>query len=371
VSRPKQDAGRSTIYKGNDGRWHGRVTMGLNDEGRTERRHVASTTRQRVVERVRVLEKARDEGGLVKLPEHWTVAAWLEHWLENISRPFVKRSTYEGYRAAVRVHLIPALGQHRLSALRPEHLERLYVRMLKLRTRRGTTMTPGRVHQVHRTVRAALNEAVRRGHIRQSPAELAKAPTADDHEVVPYSVDEIRRIFTTATNHRNGTRWVVALALGLRQGEALGLQWGDVDWSRAVLTIRRSRTLPRYAHGCDPSCGRKYAGHCPDRVDDRPTTDTTKSRAGRRVVPLPQRSSSCCERTPSTRRRSARRPRSCGWTRGGSSPRRPEHRSTPARTGTRGSAFSLRPACVTDGSTTRGTRPPQCSCCSACTSGRS
>lgn len=287
MSRPKQDAGRSTIYKGNDGRWHGRVTMGLNDEGRTERRHVASTTRQRVVERVRVLEKARDEGGLVKLPEHWTVAAWLEHWLENISRPFVKRSTYEGYRAAVRVHLIPALGQHRLSALRPEHLERLYVRMLKLRTRRGTTMTPGRVHQVHRTVRAALNEAVRRGHIRQSPAELAKAPTADDHEVVPYSVDEVRRIFTTATNHRNGTRWVVALALGLRQGEALGLQWGDIDWTRAVLTIRRSRTRPRYTHGCDPSCGHKYAGHCPDRVDDRPTTDTTKSRAGRRVVPLP------------------------------------------------------------------------------------
>ena len=62
-------------------------------------------------------------------------------------------------------------------------------------------------------------------------------------------------------------RWVIgviaavfALALGLRQGEALGLQWDDVDWTRSVLTIKRSRTRPRYEHRCQPHCGHKYAG---------------------------------------------------------------------------------------------------------------
>ena len=198
----------------------------------------------------------------------------------------MKQCTYGGYRAAVYVHLIPGLGQHRLSSPRPEHLERLYVRMLKIQTRRGTTMSPGRAHQVHRAVRTALNEAVRRGHIRRSPAEVAKTRTGEEHEVVPYSVEEVRRIFTAAGTRRNGTRWLVALALGLRQGEVLGLQWGDVEWDRAVLTVRRSRTRPRYTHGCKPSCGHKYAGHSPAR-DARPTTDSTKSRAGRRIVPLP------------------------------------------------------------------------------------
>jgi integrase len=60
------------------------------------------------------------------------------------------------YRAAVRVHLIPGIGRHRLASLRPEHLERLYVAMLKIQTRRGTLMSPGRVHQLHRTIRTAL-----------------------------------------------------------------------------------------------------------------------------------------------------------------------------------------------------------------------
>jgi integrase len=85
--------------------------------------------------------------------------SWLEYWLENVSRPFVKQSTYEGYRAAIRVHLIPGIGRHRLASLRPEHLERPYIAMLKIQTRRGTPMRPGRVHQVHRTIRTALNEA--------------------------------------------------------------------------------------------------------------------------------------------------------------------------------------------------------------------
>jgi integrase len=148
-------------------------------------------------------------------------------------------------------------------------------------------MSPGRVHQVHRTIRTALNEAVRRGHLARNPAEMAKTPLVNDYDVQPYTVDEVQQLFVAAQREPNGARWVFALALGLRQGEALGLQWGDVDWSRSVLTIKRSRTRPRYEHRCQPHCGHKYAGHCPNRVLSRPDFDTTKSRAGRRVVPLP------------------------------------------------------------------------------------
>jgi integrase len=117
---------------------------------------------------------------------------------------------------------------------------------------------------------------------------MAKTPPVNDYDVEPYTVDELQQLFIAAQQEPNGARWVFALALGLRQGEALGLQWGDVDWSRSVLTIKRSRTRPRYEHQCQPHCGHKYAGHCPNRVLSRPDVDTTKSRAGRRVVPLPE-----------------------------------------------------------------------------------
>ena len=106
-------------------------------------------------------------------------------------------------------------------------------------------------------------------------------------EVEPYTVDEVRLLLKAALERRNSARWAIALALGLRQGEALGLRWADVDLDAGTLFVRRGRLRPRWAHGCDGTCGRKFGGYCPDRVPLRDETADTKSRAGRRRIGLP------------------------------------------------------------------------------------
>ncbi len=272
--------GASSIYLGKDGYWHGRVTVGVRDDGRPDRRHVMGT-RADVTRKVRALEKQRDAGSVRKAGRTWTVEQWLTHWVEHIAAPFVRENTIAGYRVAVNVHLVPGLGKHRLDRLEPEHLEKLYVRMMKAGS------APATAHQAHRTLRAALNEAVRRGHLNGNPASLAKAPRLPESDVEPYSIDEIRLLLKSAMEGRNGARWAVALALGLRQGEALGLRWDDVDLDAGTLFVRRGRLRPRWEHGCDGTCGRRFGGHCPKRTALRDETSETKSRAGRRRIGLP------------------------------------------------------------------------------------
>jgi integrase len=284
----RQRNGQSSIYKGSDGYWHGRVTVGLRDNGSPDRRHVMSKSKAKVIAGVDELEKQRGDGTINRPGENWTVEKWLTFWLENIAGPFVGFETERGYRVAVSRHLIPGVGQHKLHKLRPEHLERLYITMLKKPTKGGTLTKPATAHQVHRTVRTALNEAVRRGYLGKNPALLAKAPRVVEEEIEPYTVDDVKRLLETALSRRNGARWAIALALGLRQGEALGLKWDDVDLEHATLRVRRSRVRPKYRHGCTvPQCGRKYAGYCPARVPIRPATGDTKSSAGRRIIGLP------------------------------------------------------------------------------------
>jgi integrase len=274
--------GESSIYQGADGRWHGRVTVGTLDNGKPDRRHVTGKTESIVKAKVRKLERERDNGQLRKAGEKWTVATWLTHWLENIATPNVRENTASGYRVAVTVHLIPGLGAHRLEKLTPEHIEKLTRRMQDNGSKAATA------HQTHRTLRTALNEAVRRGHLVKNPASLAKAPQLDDEEVEPYSVEEVQRLLVAAAETpRNGARWAIALALGLRQGEALGLKWPDVDLDKGALIVRRSRLRPKWRHGCSEPCGRKMGGHCPNRQPLRDETANTKSRAGRRRIGLP------------------------------------------------------------------------------------
>jgi integrase len=272
--------GASSIYLGKDGYWHGRVTVGVRDDGSPDRRHVMGT-RADVTRKVRALGKERDGGSVRKAGRTWTVEQWLTHWVENIAAPFVRENTIAGYRVAVNVHLVPGLGKHRLDRLEPEHLEKLYVRMMK------NGSAPATAHQAHRTIRTALNEAVRRGHLARNPAALAKAPRLPENDVEPYSVDEIRLLLQSALEGRNGARWAVALALGLRQGEALGLRWDDVDLDAGTLLVRRGRLRPRWEHGCGGTCKHKFGGYCPNRVALRDETAETKSRAGRRRIGLP------------------------------------------------------------------------------------
>lgn len=273
--------GRSSIYQGKDGYWHGRVTVGVRDDGKPDRRHVQAKTKAEVTAKVRDLEKLRDAGRVPKAGQRWTVATWLKHWIDNIAvPPHISENTHAGYRVDVEKHLTPGIGAHRLEKLAPEHLEKLYARMQR------DGLAAGTAHHVHRTIRNALNEAVRRGHLATNPALIAKAPKLTEEEPEPYDIEEVQRLLKVASGRRNGARWVIALALGLRQGEALGLQWPDVDLTKGLLRIRRGRLRPKYAHGCGDTCGRK-AGYCPQRRQVRPETGDTKSRAGKRVIGLP------------------------------------------------------------------------------------
>ncbi|MFI5522651.1 tyrosine-type recombinase/integrase [Streptomyces platensis] len=281
MAKNRQPNGASSIYLGKDGRWHGRVTVGVKDDGTPDRRHISRKTRSEATKAVRELERQRDSTGVCKAGQTWTVTTWLIHWVENIAAPNVGENTIDGYRVAVYHHLIPGLGAHRLEKLEPEHLERFYQKM------RANGSAAGTAHQAHRTVNTALNEAVRRRHLTTNPASIAKAPKLEEEEVEPYSLEEVQRLLAEAAKVRNTARWVIALALGLRQGEALGLKWEDVDFEAGVILVQRGRLRPRYKHGCGNRCGRK-PGYCPEKINIRRETKDTKTRAGKRPIGVPE-----------------------------------------------------------------------------------
>jgi integrase len=122
----KRASGESSIYRDDDGRWHGFVSMGQKENGRRDRRHVSGAKRADVVAKVRAIEAKRDAGMVDAAGRAPTVGEWLDHWLDNIASRKVRARTLESYRSTVRLHLRPGIGHHRLDRLQPEHLERLY-----------------------------------------------------------------------------------------------------------------------------------------------------------------------------------------------------------------------------------------------------
>jgi integrase len=93
----------------------------------------------------------------------------------------------------------------------------------------------------HRILSRALTVAVQRGHVARNVAALVDPPTQRQSDIATaLDLDEARAVLEAAAQVRNSARWTVALALGLRQSEALALQWKDVDLLNNTLTVRRS-----------------------------------------------------------------------------------------------------------------------------------
>ena len=159
--------------------------------------------------------------------------------------------TLADYRSKTRNWIVPLLGKHRLDRLTPEHLDTAYTLML----RRG--LSPSTVLKVHRILSRALRIAVRRGRISRNVATLVDAPAVAPNEIEPLTREEARRILDVAANKRNGARWSVALSLGIRQGEALGLRWSYVDLETGVIRAWFQVQGLAWRHGCDDphACG--------------------------------------------------------------------------------------------------------------------
>ena len=292
--RTPRGKGEGSIYEDwkQPGRWKASLDFGV-VAGRRVRKVRNARTKTEAGKLLKAMLAERDalaaETG--RTP---TVAGWMRTWLDICGRK-LRDQTVSGYEQYNRLYITPELGRLRLSALRVEHIEALYTSMDRAGKSSGT------VHSCHRILRASLNAATRRGLIRANPAALAEPGRLVVKEFEPLSAEEARAVLEAAQGRRNGARWSVALALGLRQGEALGLMWADVDLETGELWVRRSVHRSAWTHGCRVperctyvnSKGARVAAKrgtdCPKRVGGGYRMDQPKTAKSRRPLALSER----------------------------------------------------------------------------------
>ncbi|MFB8763811.1 tyrosine-type recombinase/integrase [Nocardiopsis alba] len=253
--RTRVPDGRSSIYfSPADGYWHGWVTMGLKNDGSPDRRHRMAKGEAAVTAKVQELEAIRDAGKPSKAGRAPTLAEWMTTYLETIL-PLRVRSgkmaprTLEDYESKARNWIIPLLGEHRVTLLRAEHIEEAYAQMFRER------LSQNSVIKVHAILSRALKVAVQRHVITQNPAALVELGSPEEAEIEPYSRAEARAILSAVRGRRNEARWAVALGLGVRQGEALGLRWKYVV--AVCPECHETKPFARAPETC-PECGSDF-----------------------------------------------------------------------------------------------------------------
>jgi len=236
--RRKRGQGEGTIRKREDDRWEGRLALGWRG-GRRRFSYFYGRTRDEVQQQLIKALHDRSQG-LPAVGEKQTVGTFIEHWLEHTIKLSVRPRTYQSYELLSRLHIVPDLGRLPLTKLTPEHVEALLARKLK------ANLSAQTVRHVRTVLRRCLAQAVKRGAVLRNVATMVEPPRlVRRRQGHVLDAEQARLLLTTAQSDRlMFPLLTVALSLGLRRGELLGLRWTDIDTDAGRISI--SRSIQRY-----------------------------------------------------------------------------------------------------------------------------
>ncbi len=154
-----------------------------------------------------------------------------------------KPSSVQAKRSNLRVHLIPILGTKRLNEIGPAEVQHLKSTLLSepiKRPRKDPKRSPKTVNNIVNTLTTLLGVAKDWGIIESVPK--VKLLKSMQPEVDFYDFPEWERLVAAAKELDARAYLSVLLAgeAGLRVGEIVALEWGDIDFTRGVLRISRS-----------------------------------------------------------------------------------------------------------------------------------
>lgn len=230
--------GEGSTYAVNDGGWMAALPLGYDRK----------TGKRRSIRR-RAPDQASAERALQRLQREYGKAGdiafdrledYLADWLAIIE-PTVSPATLVSYTGHVDNHIVPLLGSSTVGALRPPDVHRLIRHLIDGGKSAAT------VGRIITTLRMALQTAVRDGDLTINVAQV-KLPRVSREPIEAMTPVQAQAILDAAAGdedippHPFEPVYVLLLGTGMRAGEALGLDWRDVNLDDATVFVRRGKT---------------------------------------------------------------------------------------------------------------------------------
>jgi len=244
----KRGNGEGYIYKNNKGKWIARVQDGWLDNGKPRLKSFSSDTRSGVVKR---LNEYKEKRAVVKDIENCnsTLANCLDEWIENTKLVELKPTSLDRLKVTVRCNINPYIGHYFIEDITPSIVQTELINRL---------VREGLSYSTIKKAKDALNNYFKSCIIKRkmqfNPIDGIVMPKKSlmhnkAKEIRALSEEEIERFTEIASAYyesvnrpiyRNGFGYLFILYMGLRCGEALGLQYKHIDLEKRKVTVEQS-----------------------------------------------------------------------------------------------------------------------------------
>jgi integrase len=163
-----------------------------------------------------------------------TFGEFLERWKSEILTK-QQPSSARAVKSHLKCHIVPQVGKLRLEQFGVENQQTFVTRVFEKGVSRKSVLN------VLGTLSSILSTARDWGYNCEQidVSKLRLPPRSMRHEAAHFTIDQLQKVLSIAQEPWR-TLYCLLTMEGLRAGEALGLQWGDIDFDRSLLFVRRS-----------------------------------------------------------------------------------------------------------------------------------
>ena len=223
-----------SIRQRKDGRWEARATGGVDfGTGEKKRISVYGKTKAEVIKKLQALEYQIHHMEQID-PTSTTLVEWLRYWLETYKMHNLKQSTYVSYRGYIEKHIAVAFPFMKLKDLTARDLQEFYNYKI------ANGLSPKTILNIHRCLHEALKQAVLEHYLTFNPSDAVALPKREKPEIEILTREEQTKLIQASYQHRYGIFVRLALSIGLRLGEILGLKWENIDFRNNTLFVRQT-----------------------------------------------------------------------------------------------------------------------------------
>lgn len=188
---------------------------------------------------------AEVEKGQFLEPSKFTFEEFTEKWLSDYAEKNLAPKTLHRYKKILETRIVPAIGHLKLEKIKPIHLLEFYKNLQEDGIREDKKeggLSAKTILQHHRIISSMLNDAVQWQFIQSNPASRVKPPKVQKKQMPCYDEEQTSLLLQAVQKENLKHQALVLLALfsGLRRGEIMGLEWQDLNFEKATLTVRQA-----------------------------------------------------------------------------------------------------------------------------------
>lgn len=257
VTQTKREYGSGGIYQINDNKWVARISLGKYPDGRRKVKALYGNSESEVKRKMKAYKNDAKSFTPAEVKKK-SLEEFMRYWLEGTKKNTLKSSSYDRLENTCVHQIFPYLGWMPLTSITPDEIQ-MFI------NQRSNELSYSSVKKVYEALNAAFRLAVDRQYIPRTPMVGITLPKPDRNQsdIYFFQEEQIKKIKAEALSlystgkprYRLGYAYILLLNTGMRIGEALALEWSDINFEKRTISITKTLTQVKSRDGSE---GKNY-----------------------------------------------------------------------------------------------------------------